>query len=108
MSSEKLIETFVQGELFISDWSRDEGANIKVIRLILVHNISSYILRSQFTLGPASKKPLHVALTELTPVECIEYTTSILMDVCLASTTDLFINYTLLADSSPGKSVPEM
>lgn len=31
MSAEKLIETFVQGELFISDWSPDKGANIKVI-----------------------------------------------------------------------------
>lgn len=36
MSAEKLIETFVQGELFISDWSPDKGANIKVIKLFFV------------------------------------------------------------------------
>jgi len=63
--AEKLAESFIQGELCISDWSPEKGAKIK------------------FTLGPASKKPMHIPLLEMTPEEATEHATKVFLDIAL-------------------------
>ncbi|KAF8070369.1 G-protein alpha subunit-domain-containing protein [Lyophyllum atratum] len=62
--AEKLAETFVQGELYIGDWSTVKDAKIKVL-----------------TLGPSSKKPLHVPLVEITQAEAASHATDVFLDV---------------------------
>ncbi|KAJ3507340.1 hypothetical protein NLJ89_g6358 [Agrocybe chaxingu] len=63
--AEKLAEVFIQGELCISDWSAEKGAKIK------------------FTLGPASKKPMHVDLVEMSPEEGAAFATGVFIDIAL-------------------------
>jgi len=63
--AEKLAEVFIQGELCISDWSPEKGAKIK------------------FTLGPTSKRPMHISLLEMTPEEAAEHATKVFLGVAL-------------------------
>ncbi|KAF9047375.1 hypothetical protein BJ165DRAFT_1526693 [Panaeolus papilionaceus] len=63
--AEKLAELFIQGELCVSDWSPEKGARIKL------------------TLGPTSKKPIHIALTEMTSAEAAAYTTKMFIEIAL-------------------------
>ncbi|KAF9528499.1 hypothetical protein CPB83DRAFT_766783 [Crepidotus variabilis] len=63
--AEKLAEVFVQGELCISDWSTEKGANIK------------------FTLGPTSKKPMHVPMVEMSAEDAAAHATSVFIDIAL-------------------------
>ncbi|PPQ93664.1 hypothetical protein CVT25_012723 [Psilocybe cyanescens] len=63
--AEKLAEVFIQGEMCISDWSADKGADIK------------------FTLGPTSKKPMHVSLVEMSPEDAAAHATSVFIDIAL-------------------------
>ncbi|KAF8973196.1 hypothetical protein BDZ97DRAFT_1780015 [Flammula alnicola] len=63
--AEKLAEVFIQGEISISDWSAEKGADIK------------------FTLGPASKKPMHVPLLEMTPEDAAAHATKVFIDIAL-------------------------
>ncbi|KAF8638024.1 hypothetical protein AX16_010656 [Volvariella volvacea WC 439] len=60
-----LVETFVQGDLCIGDWTPLPGANINL------------------TFGPTSKKPLQIPLTELTGVEAAAYATSVFFEIGL-------------------------
>ncbi|KAG6897721.1 hypothetical protein C0992_011931 [Termitomyces sp. T32_za158] len=61
--AEKLAETFIQGELYVGDWSPEKDAKIKL------------------TLGPSSKKPLHIPLVELSSAEAASHATDVLLDV---------------------------
>ncbi|KAF8813718.1 hypothetical protein BYT27DRAFT_7220089 [Phlegmacium glaucopus] len=63
--AERLAEVFIQGELCLSDWSPEKGAKIK------------------FTLGPASKRPMHIPLVEMTPEEAAEHATKVFLDIAL-------------------------
>ncbi|KAH0589191.1 hypothetical protein J132_10943 [Termitomyces sp. J132] len=63
--AERLAETFIQGELYVGDWSTEKDAKIKL------------------TLGPSSKKPLHISLAELTSSEAASHATDILLDIAL-------------------------
>ncbi|KAJ7188559.1 hypothetical protein C8R46DRAFT_1055077 [Mycena filopes] len=58
--AEKLAESIVQGELFV-----EEGERYKL------------------TLGPTSKKPMHVALKEMSPTEAAAYATDVLVTVSI-------------------------
>jgi hypothetical protein len=40
----------------------------------------------QFTLGPASKKPMHIPLLEMTPEEAAEHATKAFLDVGILKT----------------------
>lgn len=80
--AEKLADAFIQGELCISDWSLEKGANIKVVP-IDPHHFYFYILVSQFTLGPTSKRPMHIPLLEMTPEEASEHATKVFLDVSI-------------------------
>ncbi|KAG6821012.1 hypothetical protein H0H93_007902 [Arthromyces matolae] len=63
--AEKLAETLIQGELHVGDWSPEEGAKINL------------------TLGPSSKKPLQVPLSEITPAEAASHATDVLFEIAL-------------------------
>ncbi|KAF4620980.1 hypothetical protein D9613_000343 [Agrocybe pediades] len=63
--AENLAQAFIQGEICISDWSTEKGANIK------------------FTLGPTSKKPMHVDLVEMTPEEAAAHATNVFIEIAL-------------------------
>ncbi|KAG6813774.1 hypothetical protein H0H92_007726 [Tricholoma furcatifolium] len=63
--AEKLAETFIQGELHVGDWTSEKGAEIKL------------------TLGPSSKKPLHVSLAEITSAEAASHATDVFLDIAL-------------------------
>ncbi|PPQ98407.1 hypothetical protein CVT24_004086 [Panaeolus cyanescens] len=63
--AEKLAELFIQGELCVSDWSAEKGARIK------------------FTLGPTSKKAIHIAMTEMNPQEAAAYATKMFIEIAL-------------------------
>jgi len=63
--AEKLADAFIQGELCISDWSPEKGAKIK------------------FTLGPTSKKPMHIPLLEMTAEDAAEHATKVFLDIAL-------------------------
>lgn len=63
--AEKLAEVFIKGELCISDWSSEKGAEIK------------------FTLGPTSKKPMHVPLVEMNCEDAAAYATKVFIDIAL-------------------------
>jgi len=63
--AEKLAEVFIQGELCITDWSAEKGAGIK------------------FTLGPTSKKPMHVALVEMSSEDAAAHATKVFIDIAL-------------------------
>ncbi|KIJ67494.1 hypothetical protein HYDPIDRAFT_108283 [Hydnomerulius pinastri MD-312] len=63
--ADKLSETFVNGELSIGNWTPDKGAEIYL------------------TLGPASKKPLHIPLVELSPTEAASHATALLSEIAL-------------------------
>lgn len=63
--ADKLSETFVNGELAIGDWTPDKGAKINL------------------TLGPASKRPLHIPLVELSPTEAASHATALLSEIAL-------------------------
>jgi len=63
--AEKLADVFIRGELCISDWSLEKGVKIK------------------FTLGPTSKKPMHISLLEMTPEEAAEHATKVFLDIAL-------------------------
>jgi hypothetical protein len=58
-----LSEAFVNGELCVGDWAPDEGAKINL------------------TLGPTSKKPVHIPLVELSAKEAASHATSMLSAV---------------------------
>jgi len=55
----------VNGELCVGDWAPDEGAEINL------------------TLGPTSKKPVHIPLVELSAKEAASHATSILSAIAL-------------------------
>ncbi|KAF8160890.1 hypothetical protein B0H34DRAFT_698545 [Crassisporium funariophilum] len=63
--AEKLAETFIEGELCISDWSADKGAKIKI------------------TFGPSAKKPLHMPLVEMSPEDAAEHATKVFIDIAV-------------------------
>ncbi|KIM53652.1 hypothetical protein SCLCIDRAFT_31710 [Scleroderma citrinum Foug A] len=63
--AQKLSETFVKGELSIGNWSPEKGTNLNL------------------TLGPTSKKPLHIPLVELSPTEAAAYATALLSEIAL-------------------------
>ncbi|KAH9485213.1 hypothetical protein JR316_0002120 [Psilocybe cubensis] len=63
--AEKLAEAFIEGEMCISDWSPDKGADIK------------------FTLGPTSRKPMHVSLIEMSPEEAAAHATTIFIEIAV-------------------------
>ncbi|RDB24778.1 hypothetical protein Hypma_007992 [Hypsizygus marmoreus] len=63
--AEKLAEAFRQGELHIGDWSTEEGANIKL------------------TIAPSSKRPMEMALVELSSAEAASHATDIFLDIAL-------------------------
>ncbi|KAF9231402.1 hypothetical protein BU15DRAFT_56167 [Melanogaster broomeanus] len=63
--ADKLSETFVNGELSVGDWIPDHGARINL------------------TVGPTSKKPLHVPLVELSPTEAASNATALLSEIAL-------------------------
>ncbi|KAF8550678.1 hypothetical protein OG21DRAFT_1499637 [Imleria badia] len=60
-----LSEAFVNGELCVGDWAPDEGAKIN------------------FTLGPTSKKPVHIPLVELSAKEAASHATNILSAIAI-------------------------
>ncbi|KAF5326239.1 hypothetical protein D9611_000067 [Ephemerocybe angulata] len=62
---DQLAKLFVDGELFITNWSSAPGAKIKL------------------TVGPAAKTPMHMSLEELTPSQAAEFATGILVDIAL-------------------------
>ena len=47
------------------------------------HQFYFYILVLQFTLGPTSKKPMHIPLLEMTPEEAAEHATKVFLDVSI-------------------------
>ncbi|KDR75292.1 hypothetical protein GALMADRAFT_140817 [Galerina marginata CBS 339.88] len=63
--AEKLAEAFIQGEMCISDWDPEKGAKIK------------------FTLGPTSKKPIHVLLLEMSPEDAAAHATKVFIEIAL-------------------------
>ncbi|KAF8200751.1 hypothetical protein BJ912DRAFT_947063 [Pholiota molesta] len=63
--AEKLANLFIQGEICISDWSPEKGANIKL------------------TFGPTSKKPMQIALVEMSTEEAAAYATKVFIDIAL-------------------------
>ena len=82
--AEKLAEVFIQGELFISDWSPERDAKIKVAQVILFFPWNDrffFFLSFQFTLGPASKNPMHIPLIEMTSEEAAKHATKVFLDV---------------------------
>ncbi|KAI9572344.1 hypothetical protein HD554DRAFT_2015312 [Boletus coccyginus] len=60
-----LSEAFVNGELCVGDWAPEEGAKINL------------------TLGPMSKKPVHIPLVELSAKEAASHATNILSAIAL-------------------------
>jgi hypothetical protein len=80
--SEKIANTFVRGELCIADWTIEPGAQIKVnFPLCCIVELIEFKLL-QLTLGPSSKKPLHIPLVEISPVEAASHATNVFLDVC--------------------------
>jgi len=63
--ADKLAETLVRGELYVENWSPEAGAEI------------------QLTLGPSSKRPLHIPLVEMKTVDAASYATSVFLDIAL-------------------------
>ncbi|TFK44473.1 hypothetical protein BDQ12DRAFT_673043 [Crucibulum laeve] len=63
--AKKLAESFVQGEIHIGDWSPEAGAKINL------------------TLGPSSKKPMHVPLVEMSAVDAAAHATNVFLEIAL-------------------------
>ncbi|KAF9467321.1 hypothetical protein BDZ94DRAFT_1156078 [Collybia nuda] len=63
--ADKLAETFVQGELYVGNWSAEVGAKIDL------------------TLGPSSKKPLRIPLIEINSEEAAAHATNVFFDIAL-------------------------
>ncbi|KAH7925934.1 hypothetical protein BV22DRAFT_1088096 [Leucogyrophana mollusca] len=63
--ADKLADTIVQGDLAVGNWSAEDGADISL------------------TLGPTSKKPLHIPMTELPPAEAAAHATTVLTAIAL-------------------------
>ncbi|KII83273.1 hypothetical protein PLICRDRAFT_47320 [Plicaturopsis crispa FD-325 SS-3] len=61
--ADKLEQAFVQGELYVNNWSSEKGADIKL------------------TFDPSGKNPLHIPLTELSPEAAASHATSIFFDI---------------------------
>lgn len=55
--AQNLAESVTKGELHVGNWNSNNGADMNL------------------TLGPTSKKPVHVPLKEMTPVEAAKYAT---------------------------------
>jgi hypothetical protein len=55
----------IQGELFVGDWSPEAGDRLKL------------------TLGPSSKKPLHIPLVEMKTDDAASYATTVFLDIAL-------------------------
>ncbi|KAL6308061.1 hypothetical protein BKA93DRAFT_765154 [Sparassis latifolia] len=70
-SSSKLLETFtehltdkfIQGELYIGNWSFEKGAEINL------------------TIGPNAKTPIHIPLAELSPGDAASFATKVFTDI---------------------------
>ncbi|TFK74551.1 hypothetical protein BDN72DRAFT_886268 [Pluteus cervinus] len=60
-----LAEAFIKGELHIGDWSTEAGAKINLV------------------LGPGSKRPLSVPLTEISAAEAAVYATNVFFEIAL-------------------------
>ncbi|PPQ80903.1 hypothetical protein CVT26_015065 [Gymnopilus dilepis] len=82
-AAEKMANAFVQGELCITDWSPDKGAQIKL------------------TLGPAAKKALHVDLVEMSPEDAAARATRFFIDIGLQAQMRQCHLYPSTAYSSP-------
>ncbi|KAJ2931237.1 hypothetical protein H1R20_g5834, partial [Candolleomyces eurysporus] len=63
--ADQLAKLFVEGELYINNWSTAPGTQIKL------------------TLGPSAKRPMHVSLEELSPSQAAEFATGIFLDIAL-------------------------
>ncbi|RXW21319.1 hypothetical protein EST38_g4531 [Candolleomyces aberdarensis] len=63
--ADQLAKLFVEGELYISNWSTAPGTQIKL------------------TLGPGAKRPMHISLEELSPSQAAEFATGIFLDIAL-------------------------
>ncbi|KIK98581.1 hypothetical protein PAXRUDRAFT_823752 [Paxillus rubicundulus Ve08.2h10] len=85
--ADKLSKTFVNGELAIGDWTPDKGARINL------------------TLGPASKRPLHIPLVELSPTEAASHATALLSEIALqAQSRNCHLNPPTLSTPAVGPS----
>ncbi|KAH7915172.1 hypothetical protein BJ138DRAFT_1142194 [Hygrophoropsis aurantiaca] len=63
--ADKLTDTIVQGDLAVGNWSADKDADISL------------------TLGPTSKKPLHLSLIELSSEEAAAHATAVFIEIAL-------------------------
>ncbi|KAF8995482.1 hypothetical protein BDQ17DRAFT_1310975 [Cyathus striatus] len=63
--AEKLADAFVQGEMYVGNWSTEKGANINL------------------TIGPTSKRPMQIPLTEMSTKEAASHATEIFLDIAL-------------------------
>jgi len=63
--AEKLAEAFVHGDLYVGDWSTETDARINL------------------TIGPSSKKPLHIPLVEISSAEAAAHATGVFLDIAL-------------------------
>ncbi|KAH7888315.1 hypothetical protein F5I97DRAFT_1851440 [Phlebopus sp. FC_14] len=87
--ADKLSDTFVNGELSIGNWTPDKGASINL------------------TLGPASKKPLHIPLVELSPTEAASHATALLSEIALqAQSRKCRLNLPIFSTTTAGSSRP--
>ncbi|CAL1708080.1 unnamed protein product [Somion occarium] len=63
--ADRLVQTIVQGELFVGNWSPEKGAKINL------------------TLGPGAKTPIQVPLTELSAQEAASYAAKVFAEIAL-------------------------
>ncbi|KAK7045702.1 hypothetical protein VNI00_007535 [Paramarasmius palmivorus] len=63
--AQKLAESVIQGEIYVSNWSPSPGTAIKL------------------TLAPDSKKPMHIPLAEMTTADAVSFATDLLLDIAL-------------------------
>ncbi|KAF9268759.1 hypothetical protein L218DRAFT_994586 [Marasmius fiardii PR-910] len=63
--AQKLADSFIQGELFISDWSTSPHASIKL------------------TLAPGSKKPMQMPLNEISAEQAASFASDIFLEIAI-------------------------
>ncbi|KAF5322762.1 hypothetical protein D9619_001733 [Psilocybe cf. subviscida] len=91
--AEKLAELFIQGQICVTDWSPEKGANIK------------------FTLGPTANRPTHVDLVEMSSEDAAAHATTVFVEIALQAQSRKCRLYTSsteyqLLDSKPRVSHP--
>ncbi|KAI0795752.1 hypothetical protein C8Q75DRAFT_747281 [Abortiporus biennis] len=86
--AEKLKSTFVQGELFVGNWSADEGADINL------------------TFGPTAKTPIHIPLQEMSSRDTSEFTWKVFLELALQSQSKGCRIYPSSLESSSISPVP--